>query len=178
MYVVEWPCCHDPLSIRLSFDDLLLSAQQPPSSSNPDRPILAHTLAFLSSRRSREQPTPPLSAPSGRATRALPPESSAGGRSLRLRGEPYMALSRLSVVSLVTCSCRVSGAHCCLCSHSVWGGVASSCDQAALADVKRFIASYAISLSADFGPDSKAAAHRVVPPEGGASRWLRRGAMR
>ena len=30
MYVVEWPCCHDPLSLRLGFDDLLLYAQQPP----------------------------------------------------------------------------------------------------------------------------------------------------
>ena len=36
MYVVEWPCCHDPLSIRLSFDDLLLMRNNPPrQTANP-----------------------------------------------------------------------------------------------------------------------------------------------
>ena len=29
MYVVEWPCCHDPLSLRLGFDDLLPRATTP-----------------------------------------------------------------------------------------------------------------------------------------------------
>ena len=35
LYVVEWPCCHDPLRLSLCFDDLLRPRNNPPSEQGP-----------------------------------------------------------------------------------------------------------------------------------------------
>ena len=43
--MVEWPCCHDPLRLRLGFDDLLPQRNNPPTSSSDRQRLWSLSLA-------------------------------------------------------------------------------------------------------------------------------------